>query len=164
MPYYETHISFSLFKIIHLIKNIYKHLFDNSLPSNMRTKKGYSLLESIIAIVVLGILASIALPNFTVSIEKTRASEGVKILSSLLTAQRAFFAENQAYAPDLDDLDITISIPNNFIALSDASVDSDPNAVAQVVRSSGAYTLSIDKDGNITCTDGGGTICKKLGY
>ena len=130
----------------------------------LKYDEGFSLLESIIAIVVLGILASISIPRFTVTLEKTKASEGVKILSDLLMAQRAFFAENQVYAPNLDDLDITITAPDNFNVIDDTSVDTDPTALAEVVRDTGDYTLSIDENGDITCDDSGGTICANLNY
>jgi type IV pilus assembly protein PilE len=133
-------------------------------PSSASQHAGYSLLEAIISVIILGIVISVAIPNFTVTIEKTRASEGVKILSEVLTAQRAFFAEHQAYATDWADLDITITNPENFNNLDDTSVDNDPTAVAVVQRSNGAYTLSIDEDGDITCNDGGGTICAQLAY
>lgn len=160
----EKRINHSLTSILNDIKN---RSIDNCYRTTLKriqTKTAYSLAEAIISVIVLGIIVSTVIPNFSLTLEKTRASEGVKILSALLTAQRAYFAENQAYAPDLVDLDITISNPKNFNALTDASVDTDPTAVAQVTRTGGTYTLSINKDGDVSCNDGGGTICGNLGY
>jgi len=142
----------------------HNNYFGNSKSLFYISDKGYSIVETMVSVIILGVLASIAIPNFTTTIERTKSSEGIKILSSLLTAQRTYFAENQSYASLLTDLDITISTPDNFSALDDSSVDNDPSALAEVQRTSGEYALSIDSDGDITCDDGTGTICEKLGY
>jgi prepilin-type N-terminal cleavage/methylation domain-containing protein len=60
-------------------------------------RKGFTLIELIIVIIIVGILASIGLTQYTKVVEKGRASEARLILGSLRTAEVAEYMENGAY-------------------------------------------------------------------
>ncbi|MCA9398691.1 MAG: type II secretion system protein [Candidatus Omnitrophica bacterium] len=133
----------------------------------MKKALGYSLLEIIVTTMIIGILASLALPRISFSIERSRSADGLQTLQALLLAQVAYEYENPGtYASDIDDLDVTIPASNNFDA---PSVADDPSAVASVQRNGSGgydYILDIDEDGVVYCdnqTSPSGT-CTKLGY
>jgi len=69
--------------------------------------KGFTLIELIIVIIIIGILAAIGLSQYTKVVEKGRAAEARTILGTLRSAEIAEFIENGAYkaytdaAPDL---------------------------------------------------------------
>lgn len=56
-------------------------------------KKGFSLVELMVVVAIIGILAAIAIPAVSKYMAKARQSEAKTNLSSLYTAEKAFFAE-----------------------------------------------------------------------
>ncbi len=52
----------------------------------LKKQKAFTLLEVIIVIIIVGVLASIALPKFFRMVERTRAVEAISMLSSLRAA------------------------------------------------------------------------------
>jgi prepilin-type N-terminal cleavage/methylation domain-containing protein len=128
-------------------------------------KKGFTIMEVSIAILILSALSVLALPRLTTAVERMRSAEGMQILEALLKAQKNFELENfGTYATDYTQLDVTIPNPGNFDPITDASIDIDPAGLAVVRRTGGAYTLTIDEFGTIFCApSGAGTVCYNLG-
>ncbi len=60
-------------------------------------KKGFTLVELIIVIIIVGILASVGMTQYTKVVEKGRAAEARMILGTLRTAEIAEYTENGAY-------------------------------------------------------------------
>lgn len=59
-------------------------------------KRGFSLIEIIVVIVILGILATVGVPKLFVSIAKAKASEVPVAASSYIKLQDTYFAEKIA--------------------------------------------------------------------
>jgi prepilin-type N-terminal cleavage/methylation domain-containing protein len=57
-------------------------------------RRGFTLIELLIVVVIIGILASIAIPKFAATKEKTYVSKMKSDLRNLATAQEAFSADN----------------------------------------------------------------------
>ena len=70
---------------------------------------GFTLLELLITIVIVGILASIAYPSFIDSIRKSRRSDGIAALTQIRHAQERFRANNPTYAGTLDNTGLNLS-------------------------------------------------------
>lgn len=67
-------------------------------------KNGFSLLELIITVAIVGVLASVAYPSFMNSVQKSRRSDATTALLDLQLAQEKYRANNSAYAADLTTL------------------------------------------------------------
>jgi type IV pilus assembly protein PilA len=65
--------------------------------NNMRSKKGFTLIELMVVVAIIGILASIAIPNFLRFQAKSKQSEARLLLSGIFTAQTSYFSENNRY-------------------------------------------------------------------
>jgi prepilin-type N-terminal cleavage/methylation domain-containing protein len=77
-------------------------------------KTGFSLVELTIVVVILGILATFAVPRFMSSVEKTKASEAFSYLSQIEGAQARYNAEHGKYANRTSKLDIDLDAPEFF--------------------------------------------------
>ena len=57
-------------------------------------KKGFSLIELLVVVLIIGILSSIALPQYTNAVEKARLSEALSMIGSLKTGIDAYIMAN----------------------------------------------------------------------
>jgi len=71
----------------------------------MSTKKGFTLIEVLIVVIILGILATLSVPQFTRMIKRARMSEAWAGLGAVRTAQSVYWMEKSAYAGAVGDLD-----------------------------------------------------------
>lgn len=67
----------------------------------LKTEKGFSLIELMIVVAIIGILATVAIPNFQRFQAKARQSEGKGYLASLYSAEKAFHAEWNTYTSSM---------------------------------------------------------------
>lgn len=65
-------------------------------------RTGYSLIETMTVMVILGILTSIAVPRFGRSIERAKAAVAVANLRAILTAERIYWLEKRKYTSQLN--------------------------------------------------------------
>jgi prepilin-type N-terminal cleavage/methylation domain-containing protein len=72
-------------------------------PSRTRAR-GFSLIELLIALVVLGVLLSMGIPQFQQSLEQSRANVAAANLQAIWSAQRLYWLEYRSYATDLSTL------------------------------------------------------------
>lgn len=72
---------------------------------------GFTLIELLVVVLIIGILASVALPQYEKAVMKSRSVQGITLVKSLADAQKVYFMANGLYASRLEDLDI--SLPGN---------------------------------------------------
>lgn len=63
-----------------------------------KNQKGFTLIELMIVIAIIGILAAIAIPQFSSYRAKSFNTANVSDLRNYKTSNEAYYAENQAYA------------------------------------------------------------------
>lgn len=71
-----------------------------SSPSR-RVSVGFTLVELMIAVIVVGILAAVALPSFIDQIRKTRRSDAMSVLAAIQQAQERWRSNHASYAGEL---------------------------------------------------------------
>lgn len=77
----------------------------NAESNDLRLKPaGFTLVELMITITVMGVLIGMSLPRFGTAIEQSRADFAVANLRGIWAAQRLHWLENHAYAADLPTL------------------------------------------------------------
>jgi len=62
-----------------------------------RSRKGFTLIELMIVVAIIGILAAIAIPNFLKFQAKSKQSEAKTNLKGIYTAETGYFGENNTY-------------------------------------------------------------------
>ena len=70
-------------------------------------KRGFTLLELIVVIIIIGILATLGFAQYTKTIEKGRAAEAKVVLGQIRSAQEVYKLQNGVYASDPADLAVS---------------------------------------------------------
>ena len=84
----------------------------------MRNTRGFTLIELIMVVVIIGILASIAIPKFGNTKEKAYVAGMKADLRNLVTAQEAYFAEFVTYASTTGNLNYNVTTGNTVSLVS----------------------------------------------
>lgn len=65
--------------------------------NKLRSNKGFTLIELLIVVAIIGILAAIAIPQFSAYRQKAYHSAAVSDLKNTKTALESYYADNQHY-------------------------------------------------------------------
>jgi len=61
------------------------------------SKKGFTMIELLVVLLIIGVLAAVAAPMYLIHTEKARASEAVGVLSLMRQAERENFTKHNVY-------------------------------------------------------------------
>ena len=125
-----------------------------------RSRKGFSLVELSVVVIIIGVLAAFGVPRMLKAVERSKASEAFKYLASVRAGQERIQARQGTYASALTDLDMTQAAPKYFsvgaVSAGDTSSleDSWTLTLTRDGASSGygAYTVTFTQDGYDTVT------------
>ena len=111
-------------------------------------KKAFTLIEVLVVVLIIGILAAVALPQYQKTVEKTKAVQAWTILKALAQAEQTYYLANGEYAQSFDDLGVDMSaFPGNTMFNTYVPCTTD-------TRSNGDWSFQImAKPGCIYATD-----------
>ena len=72
----------------------------------MRGRVGFTLLELIMVVVIIGILAAIAGPMYFKTVERSRIAEARRMLGMVRMAQMRYYAEHAQFTNSINELDV----------------------------------------------------------
>ncbi|MFH0839147.1 MAG: prepilin-type N-terminal cleavage/methylation domain-containing protein, partial [Candidatus Omnitrophota bacterium] len=70
-----------------LMSYIFQSKFCIILPEMVVSKRGFTLLEVLMVVIIIGVLATLAIPQYTKTVEKARAAEAYSNLGTIRKAE-----------------------------------------------------------------------------
>ncbi len=71
-------------------------------------KQAFTLIELLVVVLIIGILAAVALPQYQVAVWKSRYANLKSLAASLAQAEEVYYLANGGYTPNLDALSIEL--------------------------------------------------------
>lgn len=75
-----------------------------NVDESMKENKGFTLIEVMITVVIIGILASVAYPSYTQYVIKSARSEGVAAVMRVANLQEQYYLDHRTYTTDMTKL------------------------------------------------------------
>lgn len=143
-------------------------------------KTGFTLIELLVVVLIIGILSSVALPQYTKAVEKSRMAEARTMLKSISNAHEIYLLANPNGWATFDDLDLSFTNENGSVVGSGSSFNTKnfsyllaggwcPDgkhhlAYAARRNSNMVYGIGYCPDIGWICEDAtSGSVCKSLG-
>lgn len=82
------------------------------------SENAFTLIELMIVVAIIGILVSVAVPNFKQHANKARQGEAKLALGAIFALEKSFYAEYSAYAPAFDSIGYSPEGRRRFYTLS----------------------------------------------
>ena len=74
----------------------------------MKNEQAFTLIELLVVVLIIGILAAVALPQYTLAVNKTRFANLRSVGTSLLNGAETYHLANNTWPKNFDELDIDL--------------------------------------------------------
>ena len=98
-------------------------------------KQAFTLIELLVVVLIIGILAAVALPQYQKAVRKSQLVQGLVFAKAVHEAQEVYFLANGKFATSQEELDLQITCPEK-LSCSITAQKTDIN-----ISSKGGYQL-----------------------
>ncbi|MBX9296170.1 pilin [Chromobacterium piscinae] len=95
-------------------------------------QQGFTLIELMIVVAIVGILAAIAIPAYQDYTKRARVSEGLSLADAAKTAVTEYYATNNAWASGTSPFNTTYGLAASIVGNSVSSINVLANGVVQI--------------------------------
>ena len=111
---------------------------------------GFTLIELLVVVLIIGIMSSVALPQYTKAVEKSRATEALTLLGNLATGEKVYQMSTGSFTTDLSLLDL--QLPG--VGSTTITTTTTKNFVFTVLKGDTAVVVKAQRANNGTATTG----------
>src|SRR5256712_6536212 len=104
------------------------------IPMKKLVQKGFTLIELMIVVAIIGILAAIAIPNFIKFQARSKQSEAKANLKAIFTAQKAFYQEKDRFSTLTGEVGFEPERNNRYAYFLAATGTIEPRTGATLVQ------------------------------
>ncbi len=148
-------------------------------------KRAFTLIELLVVVLIIGILAAVALPQYQVAVQKAKLARLIPLVNAVYTAEEVYYLANGSYTNNLSLLDLEVgggcelSTNSNEYECEEYAIDiynSTTNAQVQLRKNGSGvlayvhyfadYSEGLAHKGDIACfakDDMNFQVCKSLG-
>ncbi len=91
------------------------------------TQQGFTLMELLVVVLIMGILAAVALPQYNKAVERSKATQGLALLKTLEEAYQTAYLAKGTYPSSFAELDVDFPLTGNEHFMSHRFRDSKSN-------------------------------------
>ncbi len=112
---------------------------------------GFTLMEIIVTVIIVGVIASFAIPNYSRTINQTRAQDAIIQLSAIRSANQLYFAKTGTYWPTVAGSNLVSAINSalNLNIIQNGMVyDCQGNGTTftcTAINTSPAFTITVNQ-------------------
>ena len=118
----------------------------------LKKKYGFTLIELLVVVLIIGILASIALPQYQKAVERSKAVRVLALLKAVGVADEAHYLATGSYASSFEELAVDIPWTGRESFLPEMYGGRD-------ARSNGEWIIQLQAQGeNDSCSDRGSCL------
>ena len=111
----------------------------------MNNKQAFTLIELLVVVLIIGILAAVAVPQYQKAVEKSKATQALTLLKSIQQAAEEYYLANGTEISSFDELSIDFpSFTGNTKVISDSNVKdtkSNNDWSLQLTKSSAGWII-----------------------
>jgi type IV pilus assembly protein PilE len=111
------------------------------------SQKGFSLIELVMVITIVGILMAVAIPSYKSSTAKARRSDGQTALMDAMTREERYFTEHNTYTTNLATASAATTSQEGYYTISAAACGAGISSCVKLTATAGSVQAS---DGNLT--------------
>ena len=111
-------------------------------------KKAFTLIELLVVVLIIGILAAVALPQYTKAVEKSKSAQAVTMLKSVYQAAQEYYLANGTWPANFADLSVAppwTGTEKWYTQSSISDVLSDDTWSLQMIKSGSLEGLNIGR-------------------